>query len=267
MRKFFRSILANTPFFGIAQSVYIFSKRALDYLFFKITYPQALWIIFNDMQIKNHIASASKSQFGQDIFLDNLFRKLKGSSFSGYFVDIGANHPTFINNSYMLEKNGWSGIAIDPLKSFIDDWKRERSTPLINIAVSSELGSRDFVQILSKDGWEHTLSGFADCVRQADVDLYGCSLYKVETAPLNKILIKNQCVDLLMIDVEGAEEYVIQGATLNETRPTVVMIENVGAIGGKNSIRKIMSSNGYILHASIGATDDVYIINGTSIKK
>ncbi len=39
---------------------------------------------------------SSYSQFGEDVFLSEIFR----NKTNGTFVDIGANHPTELNNTY-----------------------------------------------------------------------------------------------------------------------------------------------------------------------
>ena len=31
-----------------------------------------------------------------------------------FFVDLAANNPLFISNSFLLKKNGWDGLCIEP---------------------------------------------------------------------------------------------------------------------------------------------------------
>ena len=49
------------------------------------------------------------SQANQDEFVFNILNKKT----DGLFVDIGSNDPIVGNNSYFLEKSGWTGICID----------------------------------------------------------------------------------------------------------------------------------------------------------
>jgi len=49
------------------------------------------------------------SQVGQDEWVLSLFPK----GFKGFFMDIGCNGPKNINNTLLLEENGWDGIAVD----------------------------------------------------------------------------------------------------------------------------------------------------------
>lgn len=54
----------------------------------------------------------SYSQSGQDIWVVAMTEGLMG----GFFLDIGCNHPTSINNTWLLESEfGWMGILVDIL--------------------------------------------------------------------------------------------------------------------------------------------------------
>ena len=58
------------------------------------------------------------SQSGQDQFAYNL------SGLDGFYLEIGAHHPTINSNTYKLEKEcNWKGISIEYDKSFVADWE------------------------------------------------------------------------------------------------------------------------------------------------
>lgn len=48
-------------------------------------------------------------QFGEDAVLNALFRNR-----TGFYVDIGAYHPTPYSNTYALYRCGWKGIVVEP---------------------------------------------------------------------------------------------------------------------------------------------------------
>ena len=48
---------------------------------------------------------------------------------TGTFIDIGCYHPEKLNNTYLLEQHGWTGIALDVV-DFSEMWQ-SRSTPFI----------------------------------------------------------------------------------------------------------------------------------------
>jgi hypothetical protein len=63
----------------------------------------------------------SYSQCGQDLFVYSL---MKGTT--GKFLDLGCYLPKKINNTYLLELNGWDGISID-IKDYSEEWKERKS--------------------------------------------------------------------------------------------------------------------------------------------
>ena len=57
----------------------------------------------------------SHSQACQDIFVLNSLKHKK----NGFFLEIGAGHPFFTNNTYILEKNyNWKGIMVEYISEF-----------------------------------------------------------------------------------------------------------------------------------------------------
>lgn len=66
----------------------------------------------------------SQSQGGQDRFVWEVTWHKK----DGLFLDIGANHPTSINNTYALEQQGWRGIMVDSERILSGD---DRKSPYL----------------------------------------------------------------------------------------------------------------------------------------
>lgn len=61
----------------------------------------------------------SYSQAGQDLFIKLLF----GECYQGVFVDVGCRLPEEINNTLLLEKQGWVGISLD-IVDYGVEWKK-----------------------------------------------------------------------------------------------------------------------------------------------
>lgn len=57
----------------------------------------------------------------QDIYALTVF----GKEHKGTYVDIGCRHPVLHNNTYLLEKYGWRGFAVD-IEYFTPEWKKYR---------------------------------------------------------------------------------------------------------------------------------------------
>jgi len=62
------------------------------------------------------------SQVGQDEWVLSLFSK----GYKGFFMDIGCRKPRSINNTLLLEENGWDGIAVDK-ENFKKAWQRRKA--------------------------------------------------------------------------------------------------------------------------------------------
>ena len=52
-----------------------------------------------------------------DLIIDRIFRNIH----KGVYMDVGCNHPIKYNNTYLLNKRGWSGINIDLDKTCINE--------------------------------------------------------------------------------------------------------------------------------------------------
>ena len=64
------------------------------------------------------------SQAGQDEWVLSMIP-------TGKYLEIGASHPVNISNTYLLEKNGWTGTSIDIDSQCAELWKQTRKNRLI----------------------------------------------------------------------------------------------------------------------------------------
>ena len=49
----------------------------------------------------------------------------------GEYLEVGASHPIDINNTFLLEQHGWTGLSIDIDDSCKQIWAEKRKNPLI----------------------------------------------------------------------------------------------------------------------------------------
>jgi hypothetical protein len=82
--------------------------------------------------IRNHFDNPFRcyGHSGEDLVLDRL---LNGKRM-GFYIDVGAHHPTRFSNTYLFYKKGWSGINIDANPKSMELFNRRRSRD-INIEV------------------------------------------------------------------------------------------------------------------------------------
>lgn len=217
--------------------------------------------------IKNTFSEKIKkdgfSQFGQDIFvLKDIFKNKS----SGVFVDIGANHPTHCNNTYLLELNGWTGIAIEPQEKLRNIWPNLRKTKCLNYVIGPEDKNIDFFEA---ENDEHGLSG----VKGFNKIKNNYKKINVKQKRLEAVLNENNLkeVDYLSIDVEGYEMNVLESIDFSEVKIKLIGIENdlnfknipiigkkLGSELGNNKIRVFLKNKGYEHIARI-MCDDFFI--------
>lgn len=84
--------------------------------------------------------TVSYSQCGQDLFVLNLL-KIK----NGTFLDLGCYLPKNINNTFLLEQNGWVGLSLD-----INDYTKEWSVRK-NKFIKCNCFTQDYNTLLSEN--------------------------------------------------------------------------------------------------------------------
>src|ERR1035437_5550970 len=203
------------------------------------------------------------SQFGQDIFvLKNIFKDKK----DGFFVDVGANHPTVGSNTYLLELNGWNGIAIEPQQSLRELWPSTRKTKCLNYVVGPENKEVTFVEGNENEHGLSGVEGFNKCSNE-------CKKISVQQKKLTDILSENSItnVDYLSIDVEGYEMNVLKSIDFSKINIKLIGLENdlgfknipiigkkLGSELGNNDLRNFLKERGYEFIARI-VCDDFFI--------
>jgi len=188
-----------------------------------------------------HYSIQSYSQFNEDLVIDLLL----GQKDDGFYVDVGANDPTFNSNTKRFYRRGWHGLNIEPgLKAF-NKLSTERTRDInLNLAVSNEKGEDTFYY-LSDD---HTLStlDIKDAERMSKALGLTISSGKIQTDSLENILdtyLQGNEIDFMSIDAEGHDLTVLKSNNWHKYRPALVMVESNNEF---NNIRAFMDSNDYL---------------------
>jgi len=79
-----------------------------------------------------HEEMRSYSQASQDRFVHVLLYEILGKQDEGYYLEIGAGHPSQGSNTYALEKDfGWKGVSIDISDGYKTLWDSTRQNYLL----------------------------------------------------------------------------------------------------------------------------------------
>jgi FkbM family methyltransferase len=142
----------------------------------------------------------------------------------GVFLDVGANHYRDKSNTYYLETAlGWSGIAIDALEEFAQDYRMFRPrTQFVAMFASDQADSS--VQFFVPAGNKLVASANQDFTAR-----YGAPgvARTVPTTTLNAVLEQAgfSGIDFMSMDIELSEPKALAGFDVERYRPSLVCIE------------------------------------------
>ena len=187
---------------------------------------------------------------------------LDGEGINHFYVEVGSNDGRSFSNTIHLEGQGWRGLLIEPIFHKFLRSRAIRSTERNVIVYGCAVGesyAEQSVKMIYGD-----LMTIAPQISDLDTDewVQGASQFLAKSesggytiwAPaitLHKALKDADCprvIGFLSIDVEGAEESVLEGTDFNEFVFQVVVIETV--IHSRS--HKLLLDNGYIFHSEVG---------------
>ena len=179
--------------------------------------------IFQNIYFKHKyfIKKKSYSMDGEDIFILNHFKNKN----NGFYIDVGCYHPLHRNNTFLLHKNGWSGINIDIHQFSIDLFNYLRPDDVnLNCAVSnSNRVTKMFYQKklsqLSTIDEKQAKIAFQGNIKTSEIKCFTLD------AILEKLKFNDKKIDLLDIDVEGADLKVLKGFSLEKFKPELICVE------------------------------------------
>jgi FkbM family methyltransferase len=169
-------------------------------------------------------ARIAYSQEGEDLLLE---RMLFGQN-TGFYVDIGAHHPTRFSNTYRLYQKGWHGLVVDPLPGTRLAFKRHRPRDCcVEVGVSEIEGKLTYHQF--NDPALNTFSTEIAAAHIAKGTYRLVEQIEVPTLRLDTILANSlphlSSIDLMSIDVEGFDLQVLRSNDWQKWRPATLLAE------------------------------------------
>jgi FkbM family methyltransferase len=160
----------------------------------------------------------SYAQNQEDIIAWDYF----GQKTDGFFVEVGANHPTELSQTWFLEQRGWKGILVEPLPACCEKLRAVRKNSIVCEAAAGdpEQVGEATLNVAQSDVWSH--------LGEENKALPLAARIKVSVRTLDSILdeLRAPPVDLLSIDTEGMEIKVLRGFNLKERQPALVLLED-----------------------------------------
>jgi FkbM family methyltransferase len=196
----------------------------------------------------------SWSQCGEDLILRYLFDLLRIARPS--YIDIGAHHPWYYNNTYLFYRQGARGVNVEPDPALHAGLLRGRRHDInLNIGIGSKQGDLDFYVMSAR-----TLNTFSESEARKYVAEHGMHIVdtrhiKVQTFAHTVEAHMGRTPDLVSLDVEGMDLEVLRSIDFSRHRPHVFCVETISYAQGDGSgvkntdIHALMLENEYKLYA------------------
>jgi len=171
------------------------------------------------------------AQHGEDLVL----ARALGWGCPGFYVDVGAAHPTTLSVTRLFYERGWHGVNVDPLPFMIESLQRARPRDInLQVALSDNSGEATFYKVAAEGCNERTLgTGLStldpEIADEHRRDGYQITESRIRVCTLDEILEQHAppTIDFLKLDVEGHESAVLAGLDLVRFRPRIMLIEAV----------------------------------------
>lgn len=193
---------------------------------------------FAKKSAKKHLfpdTQMSYSQFGED-FIISFFFSQHGIGTPTY-LDIGANEPKYISNTYFFYERGAKGVLIEPNPYLAEKLKSQRpNDTTLNIGIGfTDEKEADFYMF---PNYANGLSTFSkkEAMHWEEIGMKGMGkipiekIIKMPLVPINKILeeyFTDKAPDFMSLDVEGLDLQILQAMDFNKYRPMLICVETM----------------------------------------
>lgn len=187
----------------------------------------------------------SYAQNREDVLLNRLFPRRP----DGFYIDVGACHPTVDSVTRLFYERGWRGINIEPTPSLFELLARDRMRDVnLPVGLSDREGTLRFYEVPSALGFCTFSPERADELRGEGYELVE---HSIPVTTLARVCEEHAgaTIDFLKIDVESFEREVIVGGDWVRFRPRVVLVEATRpttSIPSHEEWEPLLLSNGYL---------------------
>eukprot|EP01006_Ploeotia_vitrea_P017509 TRINITY_DN48675_c0_g1_i1.p1 TRINITY_DN48675_c0_g1~~TRINITY_DN48675_c0_g1_i1.p1 ORF type:complete len:310 (-),score=10.40 TRINITY_DN48675_c0_g1_i1:246-1175(-) len=184
---------------------------------------------------KPTVLDGYQSQCGQEIWALSVL----GWKKNGFFVDMAANEPQWISNTYLLEQTmGWHGILIEPNPTLVARLKAQRSkrSKVLPYGVSSTAGAVKLSHAAGKP-YEAVI----------DSTCHHNTCFDVRTKTFASMLEEGgapSVIDFLSLDVEGYEWEAMKDFPWNKYTFLTLVIERPN-----HQLKTALAEHGYVHNA------------------
>ncbi len=160
------------------------------------------------------------SQHGEDRFVLDYFKGKPGT-----YVDIGANHPIKISNTYLLYRHGWSGLTVEPIERLSLGHLALRPRDKHVRGLVGPAGKMKFFQMHGTGHSTVLADRGASMMEKGGVE----KTIELDVVPLSELIdrhLPGKSLQMLTVDTEGFDLQVLRSGNWTRHRPKLVIFES-----------------------------------------
>lgn len=196
----------------------------------------------------------SYSQCGEDLIIDFIFMWLGLNDVS--YIDIGANHPTWLSNTYFFYSKGFRGVLVEPDPDLAKQLSAARpGDRCLNVAVGVDGKDSAKMYVMTS----RTLNTLVP-TQATEYESYGLEkvekVIEVPQRDINEIMAAefDRSPNLVSLDVEGFDLEILKHWDFSRFRPEVFCVETLtftqnGTERKIGEIADLMAMHGYFAYA------------------
>jgi FkbM family methyltransferase len=217
----------------------------------------------------------SYSQSGEDTIIEYVLR-LSGIAMNQVkYLDIGANHPIILNNTYALYKRGARGVLVEANPSLCKNLFEVRpNDQILNKAIYTKDDETIAFYVSNYDGLSSVDAAKIRELSAIDSSIKIIAKIEVTTITITSLVnqfFNGQSPTVVSIDIEGLEMELLRGFDFNQYRPKIIVVEMIdfGSSFAKESnqeIRDFMKANQYFEYAFTGI-NSIFVNDWKTLRK
>ena len=202
------------------------------------------------------------SQSGEDAILSYVFRVIGKPISEIRYLDLGANHPRLISNTYWMYKQGASGVLVEANPQLAEKLECYRPKDnVLNCCISEKGGEKIPFYVLSGDGLSTVSKESVDEIQKKNPNIKVNEKIDVDSMTLQTILkehFPDKAPDVMSIDLEGIDYDILKSIDFSSQRPFAIVCETIEyenrlVISEKrHDIINLLTDNGYVEYAFTG---------------
>lgn len=147
-----------------------------------------------------------------------LWRALKTVE-NGFYIDVGANHPTHDSVTKAFYDRGWTGINVEPMPNYYEALCQERAKDTNLQCVAGESANDLTFYGIAGTGLSTLDPAMAQMHKDAGMDVRSQTVQSRTLTSICEEHAQGREIHFLKIDVEGHEETVLRGMDFSQWRP------------------------------------------------